>query len=148
MAVALKRVLGVDYGNRRIGLAISDAAGVVARPLATVERWNDRQAAEEIAAIAAEEKVDLIVVGLPVSLSGEESHAARAVRRFAGELEKRTLLPIAFHDERLTTAEVEKILLADDVSRAGRKRVRDQLAAALILQSYLDQSRGGGEGEG
>jgi putative Holliday junction resolvase len=133
------RVLGVDLGSRRIGLAISDASGTLATPLTVLARASkpalDHQA---IMAVAREEEAQRIVVGLPRSLSGSDGPAARSVRDEVAELRvvAGEHVPVDLHDERFTTVTATRHL-----REAGRRRVRDSVdaaAAAVILQSYLD----------
>jgi putative Holliday junction resolvase len=135
------RVLGVDLGSRRIGLAISDPAGAVATPRGVLERSGDPTADHRtITAVAREAGADRIVVGLPLSLSGEAGPAARAVleeveaiRAEAGEG-----MRVETHDERLTTVTAERGLRATGVRPHRRRELVDEVAAAVMLQSYLD----------
>jgi putative holliday junction resolvase len=135
------RVLGVDLGERRIGLAVSDPLGITASPLAVLERTSDRAADHRaILAAAHEAGAERIVVGLPLSLSGGEGPAARAVREEIDAIGALGL-PVEAHDERLTTVTAERVLSAGGVrGRARRQRV-DKVAAAVILQSWLDGRR-------
>jgi len=136
--LTLGRVLGVDLGERRIGLAVSDPLGLTASPLAVLERTGDRAADHRaIVAAARDAGAERIVIGLPLSLSGGEGPAARAVRE---EIEAIGALglPVEAHDERLTTVTAERVLATGGVrGRARRQRV-DKVAAAVILQSWLD----------
>jgi len=133
------KLLGVDYGRSRVGLAISDATGTVAMPLAVLERSGDRQAdVAAVAEIARRERAEKIVVGLPRQLSGGEGPQAQEASDFARLLEAASELPVVLWDERLTSAIAERALVAADVSRARRRTRVDKVAAALILQSYLD----------
>jgi putative Holliday junction resolvase len=141
--LTLGRVLGVDLGERRIGLALSDPLGITASPLAVLERTGDRAADHRaIVAAAVDAGAERIVVGLPLSLSGGEGPAARAVREEIDAIGALGL-PVEAHDERLTTVTAERVLAAGGVrGRARRQRV-DQVAAAVILQSWLDSRRPG-----
>lgn len=136
------RVLGVDLGTRRIGLAVSDPSGTLASPLTVQARGDDH--AEDHAALLATadaERVARIVVGLPLSLSGDEGPAARAARAEVEELRAATSLPIDVHDERFTTVSATRRLRESGRGRAKRDPV-DAAAAAEMLQSYLDATNG------
>ena len=142
------RVLALDVGARRIGVAVSDETGIVATPLATVARGRDDLG--EIARLVAAWEVDRVVVGLPTGLSGREGPQAASVRAYAGVLADRLgpEPPIDFWDERLTTAIAERALVAAGTRRAQRKERIDAVAAAVILQGYLDARRQRAEGRG
>ena len=138
------RALGLDVGERRIGVALCDELGLLAGPLMTVRapyRQAER-ALEEIAALARRKEVELVVVGLPTSLDGSEGPQAAIVRDFAARLAPLLDVPIAFWDERYTTAEAERLLLDRRLSREERRARIDAAAAAIMLQSYLDAKRG------
>jgi putative Holliday junction resolvase len=137
------RRLGIDPGTVRTGLAVSDDEVCVAVPLRTVEHKTIGQAVRQVAAIVAQEEIGEIVIGLPLALSGREGEAARKVRRFAREL---TALvgagvPVVMWDERLSSAAAERALREQGVKGDAKRRVVDQAAATLLLQSYLDQQR-------
>ena len=134
------RVLGLDLGQARIGVAISDSQGLVAVPLGTVHTGAPADL-KAIAAIAREQTVDRIVVGLPLALSGRKGEAADHAERFAEALRGFLGLPVDLQDERLTTVEAERSLGAAGVRGRGRRAVVDQTAAAIILQAYLDARR-------
>ncbi|MCX7600151.1 MAG: Holliday junction resolvase RuvX [Armatimonadetes bacterium] len=137
------RLLGVDYGTARIGLALSDPTGAVATPLAVIESTGDTGAdAAAVARIASREKADKIVLGLPRRMSGESGPEAREAAEFARLLREASGLPVVLWDERLTTALAERVLVAADVRRAERRARVDKVAAALILQSYMDAHHG------
>ena len=139
----MARLLGVDLGARRIGLAVSDVTGTLASPLAVQERATDHGADHAaIVATAREEGVARIVVGLPRSLSGAEGPAAQAARAEADELRAVAGLPVDLHDERLTTVSATRRLRESRRGRAKRDPV-DAAAAAEMLQSYLDAATGG-----
>jgi putative Holliday junction resolvase len=136
------RVLGLDVGERRVGIAISDPTGTVVRPLETLFRESREQDVATLAALVAEHDVGLVVVGQPLSLNGSEGPQARRIARYADLLAERLPVPIVLWDERYTTAEAEEILLQSR-SKKKRRRARgdgslDGIAAAVILQSYLD----------
>ena len=137
------RVLGVDLGSRRIGLALSDPLGVMASPLAVIERRGDVRADHRaILEAAREAEVERIVVGLPVSLSGRLGPAARAASSEVAELVAAAGdLPVETYDERLTTVTAERALAAGGVRGQARRRVVDKVAAAVMLQAWLDGRR-------
>ncbi len=137
------RALGLDVGARRIGVALSDELGLLAAPLTTVQvrRHREDRALAEIAAITREKGVEAVVVGLPTSLNGSEGPQAAIVRDFAARLAPLLDVPIAFGDERYTTAEAERLLLDRRLSREERRERIDAAAAAIMLQSFLDTRR-------
>ncbi len=143
------RVMGLDVGQRRIGVALSDELGLTAQPLKVIERRGE-ETFRELAEIAEERNVGEIVVGLPRRTDGTLGTEASRVMAFAEELRRRLGLPVRFWDERFSTAQAERVLLAADQSRRKRRKVRDKVAAALILQGYLDHRRRseGDHGEG
>ena len=131
------RALGIDLGERRIGLALS--SGSVASPLQTLERSDDRSGDHRaILAIAAEWEVDTLVVGLPLSLDGSEGPAAVSVRAEIAELAAATSLSVVPYDERLTTVTATRLLQEGAVPGRSRRRMVDQVAAAVLLQAWLD----------
>jgi putative Holliday junction resolvase len=132
------RVLGLDVGDRRIGVALSDETGVLASPVATLERVGPRKDLKAIAALVRQHGVGAIVMGLPRHLDGRIGPQAVKVQQFAAALGPVVRVPIHFQDEGLTTVEAEQILIERDVSRQRRKGLVDQVAAVLILQDYLD----------
>lgn len=135
------RVLGLDIGTRRVGVAVSDELGMTAQPLETVHIGRGESAVPRIAALCAELGVERIVAGVPFELDGRAGKMVRVVRRVLEQVATATGLPVEEVDERLTSRQVERTLIEADVSRARRKQVIDKLAAALILQGWLD-SRG------
>lgn len=133
------RVLGVDWGERRIGLALSDETRTIARPLTTLtRRAGKRFPMRQLLAACAEHRVAAIVVGLPLDEQGEEGAAAAAARAVAADIADRTALPVTLWDERLTTARALRTVRELGGSTRDRKGDVDALAAALILQHYLD----------
>ncbi|HIW55952.1 MAG TPA: Holliday junction resolvase RuvX [Firmicutes bacterium] len=135
------RILALDIGDVRIGLAVSDPLGIIANPLETYTRKNIAADTEYIVRLAREKEADVIVSGLPVRLDGEETAQTKKVRDFVAELEKAWGGKVVFVDERLTTASAQRALLEGNVRRADRKKVVDKVAAAIILQSYLETKR-------
>jgi putative Holliday junction resolvase len=135
-------VLALDLGERRIGVAATDPSGVLAQPLTVIQRTSRPEEIARIAEIAAARGAKRIVIGLPLNMNGSVGPQARASRRFAGAVRKSTNLEVELWDERLTTASAEQVLIAADQSRARRRELRDAMAAALILESYLESHRG------
>jgi len=130
--------LAVDLGDRTIGLAVSDALGITAQGLETLERHGGSRDIEALRALCAEREVGRIVVGLPRNMDGSEGPRALKSRAFARGLREALDLPVFLWDERLTTAEAERLLVGADVTRAKRAKVIDKLAAQLILQGWLE----------
>jgi putative Holliday junction resolvase len=137
------RYLGLDVGNRRIGVAVSDELGLTAQPVLTLERrHNRRDDLRSLARLARRFSVAGIVVGNPMHLSGDLSPQAAKTQAFAAELGELSGLPIHLWDERLTTREAHQILYEAGHPRQEHRRVVDQVAATLILQSFLDEKQG------
>ncbi|HEY6103480.1 MAG TPA: Holliday junction resolvase RuvX [bacterium] len=137
----MTRLLGIDVGTRRIGVALSDPTGTIAQSLTVLPRRSWEQILGAIAALIREHHVAAIIVGLPVRLDGGEGEAAAGVRKFAERLRATAEVPVMLEDERLSTAEAERVMIEADVRRAARRARRDAVAAALILQRYLDRGR-------
>jgi putative Holliday junction resolvase len=143
-AVSHTRYLGLDVGNRRIGVAASDELGLTAQPVLTLERrHNRREDLHSLARLCRRFGVAGIVVGNPLHLSGDISPQAAKTQAFAAELGALTGLPIYLWDERLTSREAHQILYEAGHARQEHRRVVDQVAATLILQSFMDQGSGG-----
>ena len=134
-------IVALDFGERRIGVAVSDPTEKFALPLRTIVRSDVRADVDEILEIAREHGAETIVVGHPLRLSGQAGPAAEKAAAFAGILRKAFAGAVELVDERMTTALATRALLAADVSRAKRKRVVDQLAAASILETFLARKR-------
>ena len=135
-------ILGLDLGTKTIGLALSDTTYIVASPLSTITRRKFSHDAAELAVVIAQHNVGALVIGLPRQMDGSEGSRAQSTRSFAAELLKRQDIPIAFWDERLSTAAVERMLTDEaDMSRKRRAEVVDRAAAAYILQGALDSMR-------
>lgn len=135
------RIMGLDYGTVTVGVAISDALGVTAQPIETISRKMEnklRQTLARIEALIAEYEVDFIVLGYPKNMNNTVGERAKACETFKEHLERRTGIPVELWDERLTTMESERILMDGGVRRENRKAVIDKMAAAIILQSYMD----------
>jgi putative holliday junction resolvase len=136
------RALGIDLGTKRIGVAVSDPSGTIASPLTVIERGRSpRQDYERIAALAREEEADLVVVGMPWSLSGAEGPAAQAAAAEIAALASVAGVPVETHDERFTTVTATRALAEGGVRGRARRQVVDKVAAAVILQSWLDARR-------
>ena len=132
-------LIGLDLGTKTIGVAVSDPDRRLAAGVTTIARRTFSADAERVLALAAERQAVGFILGLPINMDGSEGPRAQSTRAFARNLAGRTPLPIALWDERLSTAAVERELIAADVSRAKRKAVIDQHAAAFILQGALDR---------
>ncbi len=135
------RILGVDHGERRIGLAISDILGVVAQPLETLRVNTTSEAVQLIRKAVRENAVERIVVGLPLNMDGSEGPQAKAARHLASLLKDDLSLPVEMQDERWSTVRAEKAMLDADMTRAKREKRRDRMAAQFILQAYLDRRK-------
>jgi len=136
------RYLALDVGSKRIGVAVSDELGLTAQPVLTLERRrNPREDLRSLARLCRRYSVAAIVVGNPLHLSGEVSPRSAKTQSFAAELAALTGLPVHFWDERLTTREAHEILYQSGKPRQQHRRVVDQVAAVLILQSFLDEKR-------
>ena len=135
------RVLGLDYGSRRIGVAVSDPLGITAQPLPALHREGDRKDIAGIGRLAAGLGVASVVVGLPLLLNGDEGPQAARARAFGQMLSTELSLPVTMWDERLTTAQSERHLVDSGVRRERRKEIRDSLSAMFLLQSFLDPRR-------
>ncbi len=137
------RTLALDPGSRRIGVAVSDETGLVARGIETLAARKDPAALhQEIAELARRYDIERILVGLPRHMDGREGEGAEAARKLAEACASVTGLPVILWDERLSTKGAERLLIEADLSRERRRRIIDRQAAQWILQSYLDQRRG------
>jgi len=135
------RILAVDYGEKRIGLAVSDELGITASPLTTLMHRSDEETVRHIAQLASKLKVAQIVIGLPRRTDAQEGEMERRVKAFAEKLRQAVSVPVVLFDERFTTRIAEQVLLEADLSRRKRKQVRDRLSAVILLLSYLDSQR-------
>ena len=132
------RILGIDYGHKRLGLALSDEGETLASPLAVYQRRDLDRDLAFLAQLVEEKEVGRIVVGLPRNMDGSLGEMAQKVLAFVDTLKKKTHLPVDTFDERLSTAEAERVLIQANLSRKRRKNLKDSLAAVLILQGYLE----------
>jgi putative Holliday junction resolvase len=137
------RVLAVDPGSRRVGLALSDELRRLASPLRTLDAEPAETLAERVAAVAREVGAVELVVGLPTNLDGSGGEAARAARALAESLKRSTRMPVSLQDERLSSVAAERHLVGQGVRRDRRRGLVDQLAAALILETFLSRRRRG-----
>lgn len=136
------RTMGLDFGTKTVGVAVSDALGITAQAVTTVRRQNLKADLAELKRLGQEYEVTRVVMGLPLNMDGSEGPRAEATRAFGKLIEERLKLPVEYWDERLTTVAAERTLLEADLSRQKRKQVIDRLAAAFILQGWLDARRG------
>jgi putative Holliday junction resolvase len=140
------RILAIDYGRRRMGLAISDEMRLTVRPLQTLARTNRRNDLRRLREIARENSVGLLVVGHPLSMDGSAGAMAEEVARFAARLGRELGLPVELADERLSSWEAEQMAAVGGPSRS-KERSTDEVAAAIILRDYLERQRAAGEGK-
>lgn len=136
------RIMALDVGDVRIGVAVSDLMGIIANPLETYTRKGDiEKDVGYIVALAKSHEVSLFVSGLPLGLNGQENDQTRKTREFIDALTAATDIPVKFMDERFTTLSAERVLIQGNVRRENRKKVIDKVAATIILQNYLDSKR-------
>jgi len=135
--------MGLDLGKKTIGVALGDEAGLTAGPLTTIRRTTLNADMDALSSLIEEHGVDTIVVGLPVNMDGTMGARGKGAIKFADCLRGRTGAEVVTWDERLSTVAVTRVLLEGDVSRGKRKKVVDKMAAAYILQGWLDSRRGG-----
>ncbi|MEW6040495.1 MAG: Holliday junction resolvase RuvX [Elusimicrobiota bacterium] len=130
------RILAVDYGEKRTGLAISDPMEVIAQPIAVVETNT-----ENILKIINQYRVEKIVIGLPLNMNGSQGESAKSAASFANEIRQKSGIPVEMMDERLTTKQAQRLLIDADMSRGKRKKNIDKVSAALLLESYLQHQK-------
>ena len=133
------RIMGIDYGEKRTGVAVSDPLGITAQGLPTIERTNIQADIQKILNVLREKEVNEIVVGLPKHMDNSLGEKAEAVMAFVDLLKKHVTIPVNTSDERLSTVRAHKAMLEGDLSRKKRKDRVDMIAAQLILQDYLDR---------
>jgi putative holliday junction resolvase len=136
------KILGIDYGDKRIGLALSDELGSLAHEYSVLVSLKDEALIEYLRQLVTVERIEKIVIGLPLNMSGEESEKAQDVREFAAMLENFLDLEVLFEDERWTTKMVDKTLKEMKISQKQARERKDMVAAKYILQSYLDREKG------
>lgn len=134
-------LLGLDIGDTRIGVALSDALGIAAHPLCTLTRKNRKVDLIAISDLVSIHKVERVVIGLPISLDGSIGVQAQKIEKFAQRLAHVIEIPIEFQDERFTTAEAEEILRELNKDTKAQKELTDEVAAVIILRDYLNRSR-------
>ena len=140
------RVIGIDLGSKRIGVAASDLSGTLASPVSVIQRsGSERQDHREIQKVVQEYEAVAVVVGLPISMSGELGAAAQAATAEAERLASVVGVPVHLHDERLTTKTADEALIQNKMKAQARRRVIDKVAAAVMLQSWLDAQAQGGQ---
>ena len=137
----MAKILGVDYGDKRTGLACSDVTGFLASGIGYISPGGMKSTAEEVARVASENKCERIVVGLPKNMDGSEGWRADTVRAFASLLSELTDAEIIMYDERLSTMQAHRMLSITDIKSKKRKQVIDTLSAQIILQNYLDSQK-------
>jgi putative Holliday junction resolvase len=142
------RVMGLDFGTKRIGVALSDELLLTAQGMDSLYRKDLKYDLAALAKLASDNAVTEIVVGLPLSMDGSHSEKTREAADFIDALSKAVTVPVKSWDERLSSMQAERVLLEADTSRAKRKKVTDRLAAQIILQSYLDSKRRDGQKNG
>jgi putative Holliday junction resolvase len=135
---AAARILALDFGRRRIGMAVTDDLGLTAQGLATFERTTIRDDLRRLAELVAERNVSLILMGDPLHMSGKPGRQSEHVREFAGRLAERTRLPVKFWDERWTTVAAQRVLRESGISSRKRAKAVDRLSAVLLLENYLE----------
>jgi putative pre-16S rRNA nuclease len=140
-----ERCLGIDLGEKRIGLSLSDSMGWTAGPLPALLRSGWKKDREALRSLLQAHQVQRVVVGLPIRMDGTEGDRARQARDFAQRLQQSCRIPVETWDERLTSVQAERLLLEADLSRQKRRAVIDSLAACIILQAYLDYRNRPGE---
>lgn len=141
----MARYLGIDYGTKRVGLAISDGMGLTARPLEVVAR---DEVVARVTELGATYVFDKLIIGLPTALAGHEGESAAGARELATQLERATGIEVELVDERFTSRMAEQALLGAGMRRRARRGMVDKVAAAIILQAYLDRDQGGGNSVG
>jgi putative Holliday junction resolvase len=132
------RILALDLGKKRIGLAVSDPLGITAQGLPNIQRTNKRADLDALGEIAREREVGLVLLGNPINMGGAEGRQSNWVREFAGAVESRLGLPVKFWDERLTSVQAGRVLRESGISIEKRAAAVDRLSAVILLQSYLD----------
>lgn len=138
---AAARILGIDFGTKRIGLALSDPLGFTAQGLETLAVQNKQKTLEHLIKLCSDLKVDEVVVGLPINMNGSLGPKAEETKRWVEKLKSALSIPVNTWDERLTSREADRFMIEAGMSRARQKEESDRLAATLILQNYLESKR-------
>jgi len=134
----MERILALDFGEKRIGVAVSDSLNIIAQSVGTIERKGIKNDLKKIAELVKEYEAGKMIVGLPLNMDGTEGKSASRAINFVNDLRKEIQIEVEMLDERLTTAQGERVFLEADMSRKKRKQNLDKIAAQLILQNYLD----------
>lgn len=142
------RILALDLGKKRIGLALSDPLGITAQGLDTLQRTNIREDMAALARLIDGHGVTMVLIGNPLHMSGDESRQSAHAREFAARIEERVRVPVQFWDERLTTVEAQRVLHESGISSRKRARSVDRLSAVILLESYLDSLKWANGDEG
>ena len=137
------RILGIDYGDRKIGLAVSDRLGITAQPLISYRRKTKKEDADYFKRVISEYEIKEVIIGLPLRMDGSSGTRAEKTREFARWLGQVLNLPIHFWDERLTTKQAIKILSQQKIAPKAKKDIEDQVSAVIILSTYLESKRAG-----
>ncbi|MCF7669248.1 MAG: Holliday junction resolvase RuvX [Verrucomicrobia bacterium] len=132
------RILAIDYGTKRLGVAMSDPTKTIAQPVGAIAALPEKAMLNSLLRLLKDNEVELILVGMPRNMNGTYGAAAEGVRKFADTLSREIKVQVKFWDERLTSAQANRVLIGADVSRSNRKGKVDPMAAAILLQSYLD----------
>jgi len=140
----MERCLGLDLGEKRIGVSLSDALGWTAGPLSALQRIGWKKDLAALRSLIAAHEVQRVVVGLPIQMDGTEGEMARRTQEFVARFRMTVSIPVETWDERLSTVQAERILVEADLRRDKRRQVIDSMAACLILQGYLDYRNAGG----
>ncbi len=135
------KILGLDIGSKRIGVAVSDELGIISRSLLTIDRKSEEEVNRQLGDIISKDAIKEIVVGLPINMNGSHGPQARSAAAFADKLKSDFNIPVKLWDERMSTMQVERVLIDAGVRRAKRKKKIDALAAQVILQSYLNAQK-------
>lgn len=143
----MNRILGLDVGDKYIGVSISDVTCTIASNLVTISRTSNEQAYCEIEKILIENNIEKVVVGVPINMDGSETVMSKKIRKFAKKLTPKFGVEVIFQDERFTSIEAERTLIKSNVRRENRKKYIDQLAASIILQTYLDRMNNENDGK-
>ena len=138
------RILGIDFGTKRIGVAVSDALGITAQGIETILHQNKAQVFRALAQVCAEYGVGEVVIGLPVNMNGSQGPKAKEILGLVPEMEKELGIPVRTWDERLTSREAGRLMIEQGLSREKQKTNSDRLAATLLLQNYLESKRSSG----
>ena len=137
-----KRIMGVDYGDKRIGIALSDLMQIIASPLEVYQTKTLKEDIDYICKIIKDNDVEKVVFGLPLNMDGSEGDRAKITKKFASLVAQQTNAEIVFQDERLSSIEADEILIKCNVKREKRKKLIDKLSACIILESYLNKKQG------